>query len=208
MSGKTTEHLKPIADNPATWDCLSKLMARGQLPQEILQMVRMGHMTALKKTTGVRGVVAGDIVENHLASDSGSSGEGPQCALSTRAGCIAHALQAVSDADLEATMLFVCGISAYDSISRGEAVRESVLWFPLHLSLGRRRRGCSRSVSRRRTKGRTHARFSPAQHRSLDPGTLRQSELFTFWTIVEQQMYSPPSFPGRIRTPSLGPITF
>ena len=45
--------------------------------------------------------------------------------MSTRAGCecIAHALQALSDADPEATILFLDGISAYDSISRVAMMR-------------------------------------------------------------------------------------
>ena len=61
----TVEHLKPIADNfrdMGRFCQVGELMARGQLPQEIQQVVRMGRMTALKKTTGVRGIVAGDII--------------------------------------------------------------------------------------------------------------------------------------------------
>ena len=65
-----------------------------------------------------------------------------QYALSARAGCvcIAHALQAMTDADPEATILSVDGISATcgddpgsQTDGRGRrslAVRESVLWFP------------------------------------------------------------------------------
>ena len=112
---------------------VGELMARGQLPQEIQQVVRMGRMTALKKTTGVRGIVAGDIVRrlvaktisHHLRVQVEKATAPFQCALSTRAGCecIAHALQAVTDADPEATILSVDGISAYDSISRVAMIR-------------------------------------------------------------------------------------
>ena len=87
----TAEHLQPIADNfrdKERFCQVGELMARGQLPQEIQQVVRMERMTALKKTTVVRGIVAGDIVrrlvaKTHLASDSGSGGEG-HSALSVR----------------------------------------------------------------------------------------------------------------------------
>ena len=66
----TAEHLKPIADNfrdMGRFCQICELMARGQLPQEIQQVVRMGRMTALKKATGVRGIVAGDIVRRLVA---------------------------------------------------------------------------------------------------------------------------------------------
>ena len=71
VSGMTAEHLKPIADNPRDMGrfCeVGELMARGQIPQEILQVIRMERMTALKKKTGgVRGIAAGDIVRRLVA---------------------------------------------------------------------------------------------------------------------------------------------
>ena len=93
-------------------------------------------MTALqKKAGGVRGIVAGDIVRRLVAKTIAQQIRVPvevatapfQFALSTRAGCecIAHALQAMTDADPLATILFVDGISAYDSISRVANVERS-----------------------------------------------------------------------------------
>ena len=48
-----------------------------------------------------------------------------QVALSTRAGCdyVAHALQAVTEADPNATVLLIDGISAFDSMSREAMLR-------------------------------------------------------------------------------------
>ena len=77
-----------------------------------------------------------------------------QYALSTRAGCecVAHALQALTDADPRATILSVDGISVYDSISRvamlrglqrmegGDALLPfvTVLRFPFNILVGGR----------------------------------------------------------------------
>ena len=44
-----------------------------------------------------------------------------QYAMTTRAGCecVAHALQALSESDPEATIVSIDGVSAFDLISRG-----------------------------------------------------------------------------------------
>ena len=120
-------------------------------------MVRMGRMTALKQqasTASWQETLSGDLSRKTIASDSGSGGKG-HIALSVRE-CIAHALQVVIDADPEATMLSVDEIMRtipfrvcrrYGAQTNGRercshAVRESVLWFPLHLSLAKTTRGC------------------------------------------------------------------
>ena len=86
-------------------------------------------LTALQKPGGgVRGIVAGDVIRRlvarTVAQQLGKAVEHAtapfQHALSTRAGCecVAHALQAVSELDPEATVVSVDGISAFDFISR------------------------------------------------------------------------------------------
>ena len=73
-----------------------------------MQAIRLGRLTALRKTGGgVRGIVAGDVIRR-LTSRTMAQQLGEvvkratspfQYALSTRAGCecIAHALQALTE---------------------------------------------------------------------------------------------------------------
>ena len=131
-------------------------------------MVQMGRMAALKKTTGVCGIVAGDIVRRLVAKTIShqirvqvEKATAFQYALSTRAGCEcnAHALQTVTDAHPEATILSVDGISACDSISRvsmmqGDALLPFVNQFygspSTYLWEDDEGRGCSRRTVRDR----------------------------------------------------------
>ena len=70
-SGMTTEHLKIILDSTeccALFGEVATLFARGQIPREILEGVRVGRMTALQKPDGgVRGIVVGDVVRRLVA---------------------------------------------------------------------------------------------------------------------------------------------
>ena len=93
----------------------------------------MGRVMALQKANGgVRGIVAGDMVRRLVTRTIAQQIHGPveraspfQYALSTRAGtgCIAHAIQAITDATPRATVLSADGISAYDTISRVAMLR-------------------------------------------------------------------------------------
>ena len=121
-SGMTAEHLK---------------FARGRMPAEILQAVRIGRMMALQKPQGgVRGIVVGDFlrrsVARTLAQQLGPAVElhtSPfQSALSTKSGCecVAHIAQAMTDMDPNTTLLSVDDIGAFDLISR-EAMLQGLL---------------------------------------------------------------------------------
>ena len=137
LSGMTAEHVKPILDNTRDTELFCQVgecLARGEIPEDVLHAMRMGRMTALQKTSGgVRGIMAGDMVRRLVAKTIAQQIRAPvevatapfQYALSTRAGCecVAHALQALTDADPRATILSVDGISAYDSISRVAMLR-------------------------------------------------------------------------------------
>ena len=95
-----------------------------------MQAIRLGRLTALRKPDGgVWGIVVGDVVRR-LASRTVAQELGEavklatspfQYALSTRTGCecIAHAFQALTEANPEATILSVDGIGAFDLVSRG-----------------------------------------------------------------------------------------
>ena len=117
----TAEHVKPILDNTRDTELFCQVgehWARGEIPGDVLHAMRMGRMTALQKASGgVRGIVAGDMVRRLVAKTIAQQIRAPvevatapfQYALSTRAGCecVAHALQALTDADPLATIL--CG---------------------------------------------------------------------------------------------------
>ena len=104
-------------------------VVRADIPEAVLEAIRLGRMTALQKPGGgVRGIVVGDILRRLVAktlaqgiSHHIEAATSPfQYALTTRCGCecIAHAAQALTDADLEATVLSIDGIGAFDLISR------------------------------------------------------------------------------------------
>ena len=107
--------------------------ARADIHDEVLQVMRVGRMTALQKPTGgVRGIVVGFVrrlVARTLAQqlkDAVQLATAPfQFALSTKAGseCIAHVAQTLTDMDANATLLSVDGIGAFDLVSRGAMMR-------------------------------------------------------------------------------------
>ena len=109
---------------------VAESLATAQVPQEVVDGLRLGRITALQKPTGgVRGIVAGDIIRRlvgrTIAQQLGPAVERAtspfQYALSTRAGCecVAHALQALCETDPQSTVLSIDGVSAFDLISRG-----------------------------------------------------------------------------------------
>ena len=70
-SGMTADHIKVVLESER--DCTSlwrmcQEFARGHIPAEILQAVRIGRMTALQKPQGgVRGIVVGDFMRRVVA---------------------------------------------------------------------------------------------------------------------------------------------
>ena len=67
----TSEHIFPLLRNPRDGELLCQLateVARAELPADIVKVIRMGRMTALKKPQGgVRGIVVGDIMRRLVA---------------------------------------------------------------------------------------------------------------------------------------------
>ena len=103
-SGMTVEHLRPLLDSVTDqqWLCkLAEQVAQGRITPTVIEAIRMGRMTALRKANGgVRGIVVGDVVRRlvartmaqQLAPQVESATAPFQYALSTRAGseCVAH----------------------------------------------------------------------------------------------------------------------
>ena len=114
----TSEHLRPLLDDWSSMQVLVKaaeMFARAEIPESVVQIVKMGRLTAVSKPDGgVRGIVAGDVfrrlVARTMAKQLGQAvmkATSPhQYALSTRAGCecIAHALQGLTEMDPRATV--------------------------------------------------------------------------------------------------------
>ena len=165
LSGMTTEHLRPLLHSSRDTQLLFRVgefLARAQIPESVVDIVRLGRLTALSKPGGgVRGIVAGEVIRRvvarTMAQQLGSAVEAAtapfQFALSTRAGseCVAHALQFLTETDPEATITSVDGVSAFDLVSRRAmlqglasvgggrcrvALRAPVLWPPLHIFVG------------------------------------------------------------------------
>ena len=132
-SGMTADHLRPLLDNVADttrfWR-FAQVLARATVPEDVVDAVKLGKMTALQKPKGgVRGIVSGDIIRRlvarticqHLSSAVQVATAPFQYALSTKAGreCIAHALQVLTDLNPRTTIVSIDGVSAFDLISRG-----------------------------------------------------------------------------------------
>ena len=117
-SGMTSEHLRPLLEHHEDmirfWRFAQDL-ARA-VPDNIVDLVRLGRMTALQKPNGgVRGIVAGDIIRRLVARTISQQlslvverATAPfQHALSTKSGgeCIVSAFQALTDLDERATVI-------------------------------------------------------------------------------------------------------
>ena len=131
-SGMTSEHLRPLLASSPMLHWLFRLgehLVTAKVPDQVVEAVRMGRMTALRKPSGgVRGIVVGDVIRRLVArtvaqkvSSNVESATAPyQYALSTRAGCecVSHVVQAMCEANPLTTTVSVNGVSAYDTISR------------------------------------------------------------------------------------------
>ena len=118
-SGMTHDHLRPLLESPKDLHLLftvCDLFAKGQMPGEVVQAIKLGRMTALQKD-GRRARHCGRRSHQKSPQQLGpvvKAATSPfQYALSTRSGCecIAHALQAVTELDPEATITTIDGIS-------------------------------------------------------------------------------------------------
>ena len=67
----TAEHFRPLLDSARDsgllWE-LGQSFTRGQVPPEILPMIRLGRITAMQKPSGgIRGIVDGDLFRRLVA---------------------------------------------------------------------------------------------------------------------------------------------
>ena len=75
----TAEHLKPLLDNFRDTELFCQVreyLAQGNIPRDVLEIVRLGRMTALQKANGgVRGTVASDMVRRWVTTTADVVGE-------------------------------------------------------------------------------------------------------------------------------------
>ena len=115
----------------------ASFLARGEVPVEVIDIVRMGQITALSKPDGgVRGITVGDILRRFVSRTMSKrlskaveiSTALLQDALSIPvvASAFAHVVQAFTNIDVEATVVSIDGIGAFDWISRNSMLQ--ALW--------------------------------------------------------------------------------
>ena len=113
-SGTTAEHLHPVLASSRGaerfWS-MCQSFARGDVPEEILQAVRMGRRQATSSDAWSQGPLR--------------SGAQQSNALTTRAGCecIGHILQSETDASPNRTVLSFDGTGAFHPVSRESMMR-------------------------------------------------------------------------------------
>ena len=113
----TSDHLFPVLESDADSELFpSEFAAVGNVPEEIIEAIRLVRMTALSKPDGgVRGIVVGDIlrrlVARTMAKQIAKKVEeitAPfQYALTTKAGCecVAHISQTLTELNQETTII-------------------------------------------------------------------------------------------------------
>ena len=115
-------------DAESFWMC--EEFARAQVPDEVVQALRVGRMTALQKSSGgVRGIAVGDFGRRLVARAQPSRGachvSFPVCVDHQNLGAnVSRMLPRHSQIwGASATLLSVDGIGAFDLISRGAVLQ-------------------------------------------------------------------------------------
>ena len=136
-SGATNEHLRIMLDDEEDSRLLhtaAELLARAQVPDDVLAAVRVGRVVALQKPNGrVRALVVGDVLRR-LVGRVLAQQFGPQLqeaclpfqfGLSTSAGteAVVCLLRAATEASPRATILSVDAVGAFDHVSRRAMLR-------------------------------------------------------------------------------------
>ena len=132
------EHLRVLLDDENAWTPFTELaqdVARAHVPEEVMQGLRLGRMTALRKDSGkARGIVAGSVLRRVVCrAVAAQFGEqfleetAPhQFALQTRGGAeaLVHALRSVTDADADAVICSLDGVGAFGHVRRAALLRK------------------------------------------------------------------------------------
>ena len=138
LAGARYEHYRVLMEEKETWAEFADLIqdfVRAKVPDEVMQGLRMGRMTALNKKDGnVRGIVAGSIIRRlgcraiaQQFSDAFMITTSPyQFALQAKAGtdALARAVHLLTEEDQERVVISLDGIGAYDHVKRAAFMRK------------------------------------------------------------------------------------
>ena len=138
LSGTRYEHLRVLIEDEALWGvfaAFAQAFARAQVPDDVMQALRLGRMTALKKEGGrIRGIVAGSVlrrlvgkaVARQYAARFLHATAPYQFALRTPAGTdvVAHILRYITEGDPDKVVVSLDGIGAFDHVRRAAFVRK------------------------------------------------------------------------------------
>ena len=122
-------HLRPLLASPPMLHWLFRLgehLVTARVPDQVVEAVRMGRVTALRKPSGgVRGIVVGDVIRRLVArtvAQQVSSCHSSESVRTLHEGldceCVSHVVQAMCEANPLTTIVSVDSVSAYDTISR------------------------------------------------------------------------------------------
>jgi hypothetical protein len=132
LAGMRYEHLRVLIEEDQEWAMFCEMAqeyARAAVPDEVMQALRLGRLTALQKDNGkIRGIVAGSVMRRLVCravakqySDRFLARTAPfQFALQTKAGtdALAHALRFLTDENPDLVVLSLDGIGAFDHVKR------------------------------------------------------------------------------------------
>ena len=206
------EHLRLLLDDPS--DCAllhraAERLANADVPEQVLQALRLGRMVALRKPNGrVRALVVGDVFRGLVARALAQHFAGAfqeaclpyQFGLGTRAGTegLYKLLHTATELDPRATVLSIDAVGAYDHVSRQamlEGLRSRPALVPL-LPFARQFYGSASSYTWLDDNGGEHevvqgeggeqgdplmpALYSLAQHAALSEAAAGLREIFAF----------------------------
>ena len=122
-SGMTADHLFPILESEVDSGMLVQVASRlavGDIPEEVVDGIRLGRLTALAKSDGgVRGIVVGDIVRRLVQEPwpNRSRRRPRRLLLPSSTPCppeqdasALHIVQALTDQDVNATVVTIDGV--------------------------------------------------------------------------------------------------
>jgi len=132
LFGTRLEHLRVLLDSGTNWEHfvrMAEAFSKGETPQEVVELMKLGRMTAPKKRDGrARGIVIGCAFRRLVGKTMARQCAGLfqratapyQFALQTRAGMDACSLApwALTDADPDLVVMSLDGVGAYDHVRR------------------------------------------------------------------------------------------
>ena len=132
LAGMRYEHLRVLMEDDGAWGLFTLMaqdFARAAVPESVMQALRMGRMTALKREDGkVRGIVAGSVIRRLVCKSVAAKFSQEfldrtapfQFALQTKAGtdALAHAIRFLTDSDPDTVVVSLDGVGAFDHVKR------------------------------------------------------------------------------------------